>query len=91
MPCIMTTASAIRRELLWLIIGIPLGVLLLPVLIWLVGARVFGPYAGGEVGDLVSHFFRGLGQGEPAFWLVAVGPYVCLLLLRVLIQAIRGS
>ena len=86
----MSTASAIRRELLWLLIGLPLGLLLLPVLIWLVGARTFGPYAGGEAGDLVNHFFQGLGQGAPTFWLVAVGPYVGLLLLRVLVQAFRG-
>jgi hypothetical protein len=90
MPCIMTTASHIRRELLWLLIGLPLGLLLLPVLIFLAGMRVFGPYAGGEAGDLVNGFLRGLGQGEPACWLVAVGPYLVLLLLRLMVRGFRA-
>ena len=87
----MTSAShIIRRELLWLLIGLPLGLLLLPVLVFLVGSRLFGPYAGGEAGDLVNGFFQGLGQGEPVCWLVAVGPYFGLLLLRLMVWGFRA-
>ncbi len=82
--------AAIRRELLWLLIGAATGLLLLPVLIFIVGRRTFGPYAGGEAGDLVNNFFLGLGQGVPACWVVAVGPWVCLLLLRILFRTARG-
>ena len=85
----MSIASAIRRELLWLLIGLPAGALLLPVLIWLVGARVFGAYAGGETGDLVRRFFQNLGQGDSASWLVALGPYAGLLLLRLALRLLR--
>jgi len=67
-----------RRELLWLLIALVVGVLLLPPLIWLVGSRVFGPYAGGGSRDLVDHFFVGLGQGRAALWLVALGPYLVI-------------
>ena len=81
--------ATLRRELLWLLIGLPLG-LVLPVLVFLVGRRMFGPYAGGEAGDLLNGFFQGLGQGVPACWLVAVGPWLCLLLLRAVVAAIRG-
>lgn len=83
--------ATLRRELLWLLIALPIGVLLLPPLIWLVGSHVFGPYAGGNTRDLVDHFFRGLGQGQQAFWIIALGPYVVLLALRLTLGAVRAT
>lgn len=82
--------GTVVRELLWLFIGLALGCLLLPVLIFVVGVRAFGPYAGGEAGDLVNHFYQGLGQGVLACWVVAVGPWIGLLLLRTVFRAVRG-
>jgi hypothetical protein len=84
------TAATARRELLWIVIALVVGVLLLPPLIWLVGSRVFGPYAGGGSRDLVAHFFVGLGQGRPALWLVALGPYLVISALRVTRAAMRA-
>ena len=86
------SVATVRREFLWILIALALGVILLPPLIWLVGSRVFGPYAAGNTRDLVDHFFRGLGQGQKAFWIVALGPYlviVALRLTRVAMQAAR--
>jgi hypothetical protein len=83
--------ATLRRELLWALIGLPVGVLLLPPLIWLVGSRVFGAYAGGGTRDLVDHFFRGLGQGQQAFWIVALGPYLVLIALRLTLGALRAT
>jgi hypothetical protein len=82
--------AAVRRELLWLLIALPLGLILLPPLIWVVGSRVFGAYAGGSTRDLVDHFFRGLGAGQQAFWIVALGPYLVILTLRVTLAAVRS-
>jgi hypothetical protein len=82
--------AAVRREALWLLIALPVGVLLLPPLIWLVGSRVFGPYAAGGTGSLVDHFFHGLGQGQEAFWIVALGPYLAILVARLTVVAIRA-
>jgi hypothetical protein len=82
--------ATVRRECLWLLIALPVGVLLLPPLIWLVGSHVFGPYAAGNTRDLVDHFFRGLGQGQQAFWLVALGPYLAILALRLTLAGIRA-
>ncbi len=81
--------AVVRRELLWLLIALTVGLLLLPPLIWLLGSHVFGPYAGGNGRDLVDHFFRGLGQGLQAFWIVALGPYVVILTLRATLAALR--
>jgi hypothetical protein len=83
--------ATVRREFLWLLIGLPVGVLLLPPLIWLVGSRLFGPYAGGNTRDLVDHFFRGLGQGQQAFWIVALGPYLAILILRLTLAGFRAA
>jgi hypothetical protein len=82
--------AVVRREFLWLLIALPVGLLLLPPLVWLVGSHVFGPYAGGNGRDLVDHFFRGLGQGLDAFWIVALGPYVAILTLRATLAALRA-
>lgn len=82
--------ATVRREFLWILIALPVGVILLPPLIWLVGSRVFGPYAAGSTRDLVDHFFRGLGQGQKAFWIVALGPYLAILTLRLTVAAIQA-
>ena len=82
--------ATVRRELLWLLIALTVGILLLPPLIWLVGSHVFGPYAAGNNRDLVDHFFRNLGQGQPAFWIVALGPYLAILTLRLTLAGIRA-
>ncbi len=82
---------AIRREFLCIAIALPVGVLLLPPLIGLVGSHVFGPYAGGNTRDLVDHYFRGLGQGGQAFWIVALGPYVAILTVRLTAAAVRAA
>jgi hypothetical protein len=83
--------ATVRREFLWLLIALPLGVLLLPPLIWLLGSHVFGAYAAGNTRDLVDHFFRGLGQGQQAFWMVALGPYVALVVLRLTLAGVRAA
>jgi hypothetical protein len=80
---------AVRRELLWILIALVIGVLLLPPLIWLVGSRVFGGYAGGGIRDLVDHFFRALGQGQQGAWIVALGPYLAILVLRLTVGGIQ--
>ena len=83
--------ATIRREFQWLLIALPVGVLLLPPLIWLAGSHVFGPYAGGNTRDLIDHYFRGLGQGHQTFWIVALGPYLAVLTLRLTVAAVRAA
>jgi hypothetical protein len=83
--------ATIRREFLWLLVALPVGVLVLPPLIGLVGSRVFGPYAGGNTRDLIDHYFRGLGQGHQAFWIVALGPYLAILVVRLTVAAVRAT
>jgi hypothetical protein len=80
----------VRRELLWVLIGLVVGLLLLPPAIWLIGAHVFGAYAAGNVRDLVDHFYRGLGQGQQAPWIVVLGPYLAIVVLRLTLGAVQA-
>ncbi|HTX25106.1 MAG TPA: hypothetical protein VMD03_10670 [Steroidobacteraceae bacterium] len=83
--------GALRHELILLVGGLAVGALAVPPLLWLAGARELGPYAGGGVLSIVTNFFRGLETGSFGFWIVAVGPYLMLTLLRALIGIARAS
>jgi hypothetical protein len=59
-----------------------LGVVVLPCLIWLVGRTALGPYTNGGLFSLWTDFIRGLARGSTPFWVIALGPYGFLCLLR---------
>lgn len=67
---------------------------MIPLLTWLVGSRVLGPYSRGtEVHNnafaLLSDFFAGLVHGYLVFWVVALGPAVLLILIRLFLALWR--
>ncbi|MGH8211088.1 MAG: hypothetical protein ACREU6_16130, partial [Steroidobacteraceae bacterium] len=80
------------------ILGIALacGLILMPLLIWLIGNRVLGPYthgtepAGGPV-ELLADYFVGLAQGSVIFWCVALGPYALLWFVRAVYALLRSA
>ena len=80
-----TGTSRLRRELILAAAMLLVGVAAIPPLIFTVGNRSIGPYAGGALGAFMERFFKGLAAGSVAFWMVALGPYVAVLLLRLLV------
>lgn len=89
-------AIIVRRELLMFGIAMACGLILMPLLIWVIGNRILGPYthvqdpsAGTGPLRLLADFFAGLSHGSAVFWCVALGPYVLLSLARVLYSLIR--
>lgn len=88
--------SRVRRELLYFGIALLVGLLVIPLLTWVIGSRVLGPYLRGtEVHNnpfaLLSDFFAGLVHGYVVFWVVALGPAVFLLLIRIFVALLsRG-
>jgi ABC-type Fe3+-siderophore transport system permease subunit len=71
------------------------GVLLMPLLVWVVGNRLLGPYTHGQnthAGPLalLADFLVGLGHGSAVFWAVALGPAIVLLLVRLLLRLVRA-
>jgi hypothetical protein len=79
----------VRRELLLLILALLAGVIAVPWAIWAAGQATLGEYSGGGPFDLWGDFFRGLAAGGAAFWTAALGPYVLLLVLRLLLRLFR--
>jgi len=71
-----------------------LGLIGVPLLIWVGGNRVLGPYVHGQnlhAGPfaLLQDFFLGLLHGSAVFWAVALGPAALLLLVRLFIALVR--
>jgi hypothetical protein len=92
-----TSGAIVRRELLILGIGLAFGLILMPLLTWLVGNRILGPYshvqeAGAGTGPmrLLADFFQGLAHGWIMFWCVALGPYVLVSFVRLLYSLLRS-
>jgi hypothetical protein len=73
-------------ELLAAVLGLVLGIALMPVLIYYVGVAALGRYEGASLERLYSSLVEGLGQASIAAWVVVLGPYGVYLLLK----ALRG-
>jgi hypothetical protein len=83
--------SRTRRELFALGVALASGVLLLPWLIWAVGKTVLGPYGHGGALQFWGDFFVGLGHGSAVFWIVALGPLIFTLLVRLICYGLRAA
>jgi hypothetical protein len=57
----------------------------------MLGNLVLGPYAPGGALRFFGDFFVQLAHGNPAFWLIAVGPCAFLLAARLLWAGWRGT
>ena len=64
------------------VLGLLIGVGVMPVLIFYAGAASLGRYEGASVGRLYHTLFLGLGQASIAPWVVFLGPYGLYLLFR---------
>ncbi|HEY6824262.1 MAG TPA: hypothetical protein VI195_07460 [Steroidobacteraceae bacterium] len=83
-----------RRELIVYGGALLFGLIGVPLVIWLGGNRVLGPYTHGQnlhAGPLalLQDYYLGLLHGSAVFWWVALGPAALLLLLRLFIRLVR--
>jgi hypothetical protein len=86
----------VRRELIIFGTALLFGLIAVPLLIWVGGNRVLGPYTHGQnlhAGPLalLQDFYLGLLHGSAVFWVVALGPAALLLLVRLFIMLVRIS
>ncbi len=86
--------SRARRELILYSVALACGLFVIPLLTWMVGNRILGPYTHGQdtkAGPfaLLADFFTGLAHGSIVFWAVALGPLEILTFVRVLIAGLR--
>jgi hypothetical protein len=63
----------------------------MPFAIHAVGSETLGEYTHGGATELQQDFLRALGRGARAFWAVALGPYVFLMIGRLLVRTVRGG
>ncbi len=85
------TSARGRRELTILVILLAFGLFVVPLLIWVVGRGVLGPFADGGPFALLADFFNGLRTGSLVYWAVALGPYLMVMLLRGLWHFARSA
>ena len=78
-------------ELLAAAIGLLLGVVLMPVLIFYAGVAALGRFDGATLGRLYSNLFEGFREASIASWVVFLGPYGLYLLYRALRAWWRAS
>jgi len=84
-------ASRGRRELTILVVLLAFGLFIVPLLIWVVGRGVLGPFEDGGPFALLVDFFAGLRTGSFVYWAVALGPYVMVMVLRGLWHFARAA
>lgn len=82
-------AKPLQRELLLAGFALLAGLLLIPVLVWLVGRMTLGEYTHGGVPAFLADYLRGLARGDLAFWVMLLGPYGFLLLGRLALRLAR--
>jgi hypothetical protein len=63
-----------------------IGALLIPLAIFLLGHKLLGDYTSGGFFSYLGDFWLQLVRLAPAFWLVALGPYIALWCWRLLRQ-----
>lgn len=73
----------LKRELIIALVLLIVGLLVLPVPVYWVGERVFGPYTSEEgLWGLATHIWGDLGRGSPLAWTLVLSPYLIVQLLR---------
>lgn len=80
----------IVHELIWAISSLLGGLTVLPALVYLVGTRLFGAYKGSGtgLGAFYTDFAHDLAKGELSSWVLALGPFVLITILRLLLRSI---
>ncbi len=71
------------------------GLLVMPLLIWVAGNRVLGGYVHAQNAHagplaLLGDFFLGLWHGSAVFWVVALGPVALVFGVRLFIALVRS-
>ena len=81
--------TAVMREATWLAGLLLVGLVLLPLSIYVVGTLVFGEYGGGGLADLYADLIGRFLGGEPVAWFLLLSPYLLWQLGRLTIFGFR--
>ena len=84
-----SVAGILRHELATFALLTLVGVSLLPLIIYLVGAEIFGGYAGTGFGDFYRDVHSDLRRGQPVVVFLLMSPYLVWQLLRFSLYVFR--
>jgi hypothetical protein len=70
-----TYSPKLRRELRYALLGLGVGLVVLPLLIYAAGAATLGPYDGG-LQPFLRKLYGDLAHGSAAAFALVLGPYV---------------
>ena len=80
----------LRREALWLAIFVGFGLFVLPALVYLVGEQLLGEYRpDGGMGTFYADLYGHLARLTGLAWVLVLGPWFAILLLRLLWLPLR--
>ena len=92
MPHSNRSAKQILQKELASFLGFLLvGILFLPIAIYLVGHSIFGTYGGGGFGDFYGKLHYELRSWQPVPWYLVLSPYLAWQLLRLTIWSFVNS
>lgn len=80
---------ALPFEAVTLGLALLVGLLIMPVLVYIAGNTTLGAYANGGLFSLYGDFFKGLFEPRGSFWIVVIGPFVFLTLFRLFRLVLR--
>lgn len=81
----------VMKELALFLVLFFVGLVILPVLIYLVGRALFGDYGGAGFSDFYQALHGELRAGEPVVWFLMLSPYCAWQLLRLTAYGFRRS
>lgn len=80
--------TAVRELALFLVLFFT-GLVILPILIYLIGRSLFGEYSGFGFSDFYQSLHGDLRNGEPVVWFLILSPYIGWQLLRLTAYGFR--
>ena len=80
-----------KFEALTLAIALLVGLVIMPVLIFIVGSYALKSYAHGGLFALFVDFCKGLVDLRPSCWIVLIGPFVFLSFFRICRHLLRKA
>ncbi len=78
-----------KKEITLLLISVLVGIIVLPIAIYLVGNLVFGEYGNDGYSRFFIDILAALSKGTGAIWFLILSPYIVLQILRLTRHTLR--
>lgn len=86
-----TLKQRARREAGLFVGLLVVGIVIMPIAIYLVGATIFGDYGGEGFGDFFGTLAVKIRSGDRVAWFLVLSPYLALLVMRLMVWGWRRT